>query len=457
MLNNSVFFDFNLKARLPRSLNVYFGLDSGALSNTISMEQKFLELGTCLWYGLDLYKEMKEIVDNHAHIPDYEESAIRRVAFYLEELRSGGTKQPMFTSTLIDDPVIDGVDVRKLGLKEVVNLFSKELLMRYRGDHLAEYKWNYDEVMQDYVEGRISRDELAERFYKPTDETKIPITEDEVRSMNPWDGDYLKPNWSQLVDEDSEWLLRQDAYYIRKFNEQYKGTDYEYILNVRPEVFNGNPLKAKVVALSLNPGYVHRVNNLLGKMMPPQIAEEIIAFKERQLQLRVKSFMIDSVGRYKGVSVRDAANMYDDWYWYDILNKFRQEAELPDEEEHDEHDIVYDNFSLIQYIGYPSKSFKDLSKNTILPSQRFTKLLVHYIAQNRKDVIFVVSRSEDKWRGLIGEEYWEMRKADKRLVLRRRFKNKKGAEQAIRTQYFNRKGFEGEDAFDRIVSAMKGG
>ena len=49
-----------------------------------------------------------------------------------------------------------------------------------------------------------------------------------------------------------------------------------------------------------------------------------------------------------------------------------------------------------------------------------------------------------------------MLEKEKRLVLRRRFENKNGVDQTIRTQNFNRKGFE-EDAFDRIVSAMKGG
>ena len=453
MLNNSAFFDYKNRVRLPRSFNVYFSLDGGCMSNDISLEQKLLELAECLWLGLDLYKVMKDKVDNHTHLPDYEECAISKLAFFVEHLRSGGTKQQWLTNTLINDPVIDGLKVRKLKLREVVNLFSEELLMRYRGDHLAEYKWNYDEVMKDYIEGKISRDELAEIFYKPTDETKIPITEDEVRALNPWGGDFLKPSWSKLVDEKSEWLLRRDAYYITEFNKKYKGTDNEYILNIRPEVFSGNPLKAKVVALSLNPGYLHRVNNLLGKLMPPQIAEEIIAFKEQQMQLRVNGFMIDSVGRYKDVSVRDAANMYDGWYWYDILNNFRKEAGLPDGK--DGHDVVYDYFSLIQYIGYASKSFKELSNNTTLPSQRFTRLLVHYIAQNRKDVIFIVSRAEKRWRELIGEEYWKLLEDEKRLVLRRRFDNKNGAQQTIRTQNFNQKGFEG-DGFDKIVSTLKG-
>ena len=452
MLDYSCFFNDEFKAKLPRSFNVYFPLDGGCLSDTISEEQKLVELAECLWLGLDLYKVMKDKVDNHKHLPDYEESAIRKLALFLEDLRSDGTEQDMLTYTLIVDSVIDGVKVRKLKLKEVVDLFSKELLMRYRGDHLAECKWNYDEVMKDYLEDKISRDELAEQFYKPTDETKIPITEDEVRALNPWGGDFLNPNWSQLVDEKSEWLLRRDAYIIKEFNKKYKGSDYEFILNIRPEIFSGNPLKAKVVALSLNPGYVHRINNLLGKLMPSQLAEEIIAFKEQQMQLRVNSFMIDSVGRYKDVSVRDAANMYDGWYWYDILNNFRKEAGLPDGK--NGHDVVYDNFSLIQYIGYTSKSFKELSNKTILPSQRFTKLLVHYIAQNRKDVIFVVSRSETKWRKLIGEEIWDMLKKEDRLVHRKQFKNNKGMNQTIRTQGFTKGSFMG-NSFDRIVESLK--
>lgn len=105
----------------------------------------------------------------------------------------------------------------------------------------------------------------------------------------------------------------------------------------------------------------------------------------------------------------------------------------------------------MQYVGYISKSWKSLPD--ILPSQRFTKLLIQYLAI-QTDTLFVVSRSEELWKKLIGDEVWEMLESKKRLVHRKTFKNKNGIFQTIRTQGFTKESFE-DGGFDRIADKLK--
>lgn len=282
----------------------------------------------------------------------------------------------------------------------------------------------------------------------------IPTTDDEIRELNPWKGSFVNPNHSVLYDDNAQWLLKCDAEIINEYNEKNRGTDFEFKLGMRPEQFNGNPITSKVIILSLNPGYVYRVNNLYARLlqMVQPIAEAVMQHKDEQLQLTAKSFFCPrNHNNTNGMlSYRDAHCALDDWYWYDIFNKFREDAGLPDED--NTNDVIFDNVALVQYVGYLSKSWKALPR--ILPSQEFTRTLIHYLALRKKDVLFVVSRSKKEWKELIGDEIWDMLKSENRLVLRATFENKKGITQTIRTQYFTPTSFEG-DGFKLITDKFR--
>ena len=286
------------------------------------------------------------------------------------------------------------------------------------------------------------------------DHKNIPTTDEQIKELNPWKGSFVNPNTSALYDDDAEWLLKCDAEIINDYNKKNLGTDYEFKLGMRPEQFNGNPLTSKVVILSLNPGYVYRVNNLYARLLQnvQPIAEAVIQHKDKQLNLTAKSFFCQrNHNNTNGMlSYRDAHCALDDWYWYDIFNKFRDDAGLPDED--NTNDVIYNNVALVQYVGYLSKSWKALPR--ILPSQEFTRTLVHYLSLRKKDVLFVVSRSRKEWKELIGDKIWDMLKSENRLVLRATFENKKGITQTIRTQYFTPTSFEG-DGFKLIADKLR--
>ena len=432
------------QVRLPRTIRAYFGI--GAESEALSIDKKLLELGYCLWQGLDLYSAVKSYLEGHA---EHEDSIKSGIANAIETLRGDESHQGRLTYLLtIQGGTADGQTIKPLSMKKLVELFSAELLLRYRPHYLIEYHCNYKELAEKY-DGM----ELVNVLLSPMPATDMPISEQELKDINPWKSlyEYINPIDDVFFDKDSNWLLKDDAYYIKEFNRANKG-DFEFITNIRPEPFVGNPLTSKVVILSLNPGYIYRVNDMLVRVLPPQITEVIKYQLNAQLSFRAKSFMCENTNTSWNVTYREAQNMIGDWYWYDIFENFRKEAGLSAEDSPE--DVIYDNVSIIQYIGYASKSYKSLPAGVMLPSQRFTRLLVHYLAINKKDVLFVVSRSEREWRKLIGDEIWTLLEQENRLVHRKQFTNKNGTAQTIRTQEFTKDAFTG-NGFERIVNALQ--
>lgn len=432
---------------LPRSPKTYFDANTDEYKD-ISLHKKLLDIGCSLWNGLDLLKVIKRLVADHNHLANYEKDVINTLALFIEKLRTGDTKQGMLSYKIITEPVVDGKPVRKLTLKGVVDLFVQELLLRYRPHYLVECYWDYDDLISNYN----SETELTERFYTPTPATRIPISEKEIREINPWKdiSKYVNAVPGTIYEPHSTWLLKEDEFFIQQFNVKYKNTNFEFILDIKPEAFGGNPLTSKVVVLSLNPGFVERVSHTFAKLLKqiPKLEEKVNGFKNDQLFLDAKSFTCKHPIDNGFISATDAQCMLDDWYWYDIFEKFCKEAKSAGHKI--DIDTIFDNISLIQYVGYSSKSWKDLPSNIILPSQRFTRLLIHHLAINKKDVLFVVSRAEKLWKKLIGDDIWNMLEKEKRLVHRKVFTNKNGKEQTTRNQDFGQKSFK-DDGFERIL------
>ena len=433
MMNYSYFWSIDGEIRLPRPERTYFD-DLSEEYKDASTDKKLLEIAYCIWHGLSLYDEVKTMLQEHTQIKEHTIKSC--LLSYIEYLRSGDMKNKSYI--ILKD---------KLTLKQASDLLSEELMLRYRlpangtdNHYLVTAHWDYNETQN-------------KDYFKPTKVSAVPLTEQEIRDTNPWQSSYVRPNPSALYDPDVEWLLTCDEQIIKEFNQKNKNTDYKFMLGMRPEIFNGNPLKSKVVILSLNPGYVYRVNNLYARLlqMVQPIEEAVKQHKDNQLKLSASSFFCQRNQTNDGgmISYRDAHCAVDDWYWYDIFKEFRKKAGLPDE--NDMNDVIFNNVSLVQYVGYISKSWKSLHK--LLPSQRFTRMLIHYLALNT-DTLFVVSRSEKLWKRLIGDEIWEMLDNDKRLVHRKKFENKKGITQAIRTQGFTKASFE-DGGFDRIADKFR--
>ena len=285
----------------------------------------------------------------------------------------------------------------------------------------------------------------------------IPSTEAEVNELNPWKEGFVTKSESTLYDPNAKWVLKIDEETIDKFNEnEDKNSKYKFILSNRPEPFTGNPLKAKVVILTLNPGYVDKANKKFAMQLQESgskdVLQAVINHKDEQLQLKAKSFFCPRIKKKGEMSYREANCKFDDKYWYNIFKKLREELNLAPEG--DTEDDIFDNVALVQYVGYASKSWKPIPKKYPLPSQEFTRQLVGYLAFHAKTKpIIVVSRSYNEWKELLGDDIWRKLKDDNRLVCRKTIVDKNGVCRHIRTQSFSKKSFEG-DGFDRIAEAL---
>ena len=291
-----------------------------------------------------------------------------------------------------------------------------------------------------------------------TKKTFIPSTEAEVNELNPWKKEFVKTSESTLHDTNpnAKCVLKYDKNCIDEFNKKNKDTDYKFILSNRPEPFTGNPLKAKVVILTLNPGYVENANKKYAMQLQESgskdILQAVINHKDEQLRLEAKSFFCPRIKENGEVSYRKANCEFDDKYWYNIFEKSRNEVNLAPEG--DTEDDIFDNVALVQYVGYASQSWKPIPKKYPLPSQEFTRQLVGYLAFHAKTKpIIVVSRSYNEWKELLGDEIWRKLKDDNRLVCRKTIVDKNGVCRHIRTQSFSKITFEG-DGFNRIAEAL---
>ncbi len=87
------------------------------------------------------------------------------------------------------------------------------------------------------------------------------MTEYSIKCKNGWDllaGKlYGHTVWSDKQED--ERIYPGDETFIHRFNEK-NASAYRYVVGVPPMPFSGNLLDAKVVILTLNPGYVEKVN-----------------------------------------------------------------------------------------------------------------------------------------------------------------------------------------------------
>ncbi len=212
-----------------------------------------------------------------------------------------------------------------------------------------------------------------------------------------------------MYNDDKEYVYPGDEACIERYNSTASDKT-RFILNTIPYPFQGNPLTAKVIILSLNAGYIPRVNHYFAKILQhyPQLAEGVMCFMRENLRLDVKRFIPEiNYSDEKHPNYQDAYNMLGDWYWFDILSKWENEGLNSDE--------IFSNVALIQSVPYASEKAKDLPKGMILPSQIFIKKMIWHIA-NSTDAIFIVPRAVKKWQTILGP-IWHRLEQEHRIVI----------------------------------------
>lgn len=223
------------------------------------------------------------------------------------------------------------------------------------------------------------------------------MTDIEIKNNNPWSNIRL----DLLYDSSYKYVCEGDEEQIKVFNKNVDDKN-RLITNIPPEPWQGNPLKAKVIFLSLNPGYIDEVNHKLAKIMQndKQLLIRIMDFKRQTLDLTSNSFLPEQNDE-EPIGTKDAISMLGDWYWEKGFRELRKKV---CDDNYTEANF-YRDVAIVQYHAYASEKFEKVfpRKEKLLKSQEFTKQMIQHIRFSNPNTLFVVMRAKAKWQNFLGE------------------------------------------------------
>lgn len=257
----------------------------------------------------------------------------------------------------------------------------------------------------------------------------------ELIDKNPWSK--IAKEMDCIYSEQDRFVVEEDREFINAFNdkkEDQKKYNEKLIVNIPPEPWQGNPLNAKLIFLSLNPGFVKRINWTAAKLIQgyKDTLEKLLDFKKKTLRIEADSFLPeDNDGDPIGCC--DAMSILGDEYWEkkfsnlfdDVVKKGKFCSETQ----------FYRDVAIIQYHAYTSTEDggfpyrSQCNDKWPLTSQEFTRDLIKYIVEH-KDTIFVVMRAKDRWKELLdsdGSGWFDTMSNKERILVR----NNKSMSQAI--------------------------
>ena len=225
-------------------------------------------------------------------------------------------------------------------------------------------------------EGKILYNELLK---------KEEISKSEIINCNGWkevakkiENDCHFGKWT----EDNRLVYPGDDKAVDRFNKK-ANDDCKLQLDLPPCPFTPNILTAKLIILSLNPGYIKLLNRDLPGMLLPEYVGEYKTWTVNALRMEAKE--------KGGIYTNDVDKIIGENYWAKRLQPLAKKVKSPEN--------IYNNVALLQYLGYTSTSYKDMPQ--IIPSQMFTKVLIRYITLNNPDAKFLILRARKKWEELI--------------------------------------------------------
>lgn len=385
----------------PHRRRTYFDCFEDAFAHT-TIRQKLLDIGYLLTKGYDVRSEIHSTYQEHITVKEDD------VRYTLNILLAELLNEDVFAVQLShDDWTTDQI---------IDELFSQ--LLRYYNFPLKWSLFDNDHYLKN-----------------PMDITALDLQE-----TNGWEIVVAQFNGNTGLYDVSgkEYIYPGDESFVHDFNDKHKESE-KFVLNTIPYPWLGNPIKAKVVILSQNPGWVENSGKIIPMMLQriPQIAEEIMEFFRKTYRLDSKCFMPEDWNKSLGFSARDAYNAMGDWYW---KKRFHF---LTDEGVNEE--TIYNNIAVVQYIPYSSVKYAPLPQNVILPSQIYTRRLIDYIRLNNKSTIFIVPRAVKLWEKFLGQ-IWADLEEQGRII--------KHLPKTYRTQYISSSCL-GADNFEHIVKIFK--
>ena len=367
--------------------------------------------------GFDILSHIREFLDNHPEIA--QDSIKQTLAYFVSHLR-----YPDGDRYVDDQFAMANYLKETLSLEKVLDLLMMEIRLRFsytEDDKSVNFTQKYlrwDSLAS--LKKSLKSEELPKCMVNPTG--YYSVSESDIVKENLWPtlvGEYMRSHW---YNENIK-IVYPNPYeeqVIDEFNRKAK-EDCKYVLGAPAEPWRGNPLKAKVVILSLNPGFKLGVNDKVQYEKYRGPLEDAMSELINTLSFQVKGFLtpqdyyVKSHEEFKKkysvknvyVPCGDALNEIGDYYWYNNINRLN----INHQKEYE----FFRNFAIVQYCAYTSVSYKDFAKGVVLPSQELTKKLIRYLAYEREDVVFVIMRSAAKWKELLDADVWE--KMQSRLIV----------------------------------------
>lgn len=393
---------------LPYRMRAYIDSNSDEFKR-ITMEEKLCNLGFAVTRGFNLYAEIKKDISEHiknTQYWNYEDNTKKSLFSYIDYLRE---TENLLTETLLGQKDVD--------LIQLVNLLIEEILLRYNecpDMNSKEYTINFISIPIDYTAVinryniKYSDDKLSCYNYLLTSQesiSKASISKDYILYLNRWKELLPKLSGYDLYFA-YDMVFPSDEEYVSAYNKKQKDRPAkQLVLNVPPEPWSGNILNSKLVILSLNPGYVEHLNKNLANMFKPQMAEEIMEDKRKVLSMEGCTF-----------DYYEPTRILSDYYWRkNILPLGIAVYGERDKEK------IFNQISLCQYLAYTSLEAPSIKK--LFPSQRFTKMVLLYLATSLKDVKFLVLRASTQWKTLMGEGLWNYLLYNNRLLVSEHYRN----------------------------------
>lgn len=367
--------------------------------------------------GFDILSHIREFLDNHPEIA--QDSIKQTLAYFVSHLR-----YPEGDRYVDDQFAMANFLKETLSLEKVLDLLMMEIRLRFsytEDDKSVNFTQKYlrwDSLAS--LKKSLKGEELLKRMVNPTG--YYSVSESDIVKENLWPellGEYMRSHW---YNENAKMVYPNpyEEQVIDEFNRNAK-EDYKYVLGAPAEPWRGNPLKAKVVILSLNPGFKLGVNDNVQYERYRAPLEDAMAELINTLSFQVRGLLTPQESYVKSheefkekysmegaqVLCGDALNEIGDYYWYNNINRLN----INHQKEYE----FFRNFAIVQYCAYTSVSFKDFPKGVVLPSQELTKKLIRYLAYEREDVVFVIMRSAAKWKELLDADVWE--KMQSRLIV----------------------------------------
>ena len=420
---------------LPRSVRSY--IDTCAHEfNQIDAWTKIAQIAYRIKRGVDLLPAFMEDIERHMKHPaygDYEDGAKRSIATYIELLRTGD-EYGMSTVSLPDN----------MSFPKIFQLLTEEILYRYWECEIGNGKVEciFDKVHYDYKEivSRCKSSPNTKRkfinYISTSQETlrNINVDKNSIKQKNGWEQVADKMNdltvWSDK--EEDERIYPGDATFIHEFNKKKEST-YQYVVGVPPMPFSGNLLNAKIIVLTLNPGYVEEVNKDICMGLKDEEKKQLLCLMRNALTL-------------KGTGIYDEyepSRKQGDYYWEKSFSELAMEAYgIPSNV--NLHPI-YEDIAFLQLIGYHSCKFRNSVGIKHIPSTIFLNLMVKYLV-TKTDKTFLVLRSEKLWKEVFGEEIWNRLEHEGRIIT----KGHKGMSQKI-----SRGNLKKDNGFDKLVKILK--